>query len=109
MKQINAYIARHKFDAVACALHRIKGLTGMSVFDRSGSGVSWAKTKIPEQIDLDSGLKLEIICRDELVGTVIDAVEKAAHTGLRNDGKIYVLNIEQAVRISTGERGEEAA
>jgi nitrogen regulatory protein PII len=109
MKQINAYIARHKLDAVARALHKIEGLTGMSVFDRSGRGVSWTQTKVPEQIDLDSGLKLEIICRNELVGAVIDAVEKAAHTGLRNDGKIYVLNIEQAVRISTGERGEGAA
>jgi hypothetical protein len=55
----NACITRHKLDAVASALHRIEGLTGMSVLERSGSGITWARTKVTEQIDLDSGLKLE--------------------------------------------------
>lgn len=50
-------------------------------------------------------MKLEVFCRDELVEEVVAAIERAAHTGLKGDGKIYVVNVEQAVRISTGERG----
>jgi nitrogen regulatory protein PII len=48
------------------------------------------------------------MCEDELVELVISTIEKAAHTGLHGDGKIYVSDIENAIRISTGERGEEA-
>ncbi|MFP4165349.1 MAG: P-II family nitrogen regulator [Chitinispirillaceae bacterium] len=53
-------------------------------------------------------VKLEIVCRDELVEQVVSAVQKGAHTGLRGDGKIYVSSVDDAVRISTGERGEAA-
>ena len=53
-------------------------------------------------------VKLEIVCRDELVEEVVAIIEKTAHTGLRGDGKIYVTPVETAVRISTGERGEKA-
>jgi nitrogen regulatory protein PII len=52
--------------------------------------------------------KLEIFCRDELVPEVVASIEKAAHTGLMGDGKIYVIDVEQAVRIRTGERGIDA-
>lgn len=53
-------------------------------------------------------IKFEIICSDELVEQVVNAIEKNAHTGLRGDGKIYVSPVEDAVRISYGERGEPA-
>ena len=52
--------------------------------------------------------RIEIICADELVDPVVAAIEQSANTGLHGDGKIYVLPVEQAVRISTGERGEDA-
>ena len=108
MKEIKAYIQKHKLDNVIRALHRIEGLTGLTVTDFYGYGIGWARTKAPEQIDFQKGVKLEIICRDNLADEVIAALEKAAHTGLKGDGKIYLSTVEQAVRISTGERGEGA-
>jgi len=105
MKEIKAYIKKHKLDVVIRALRKIEGLTGMSVIDSCGYGVGWGGAKGEAQIDCRPGIKVEIICRADLVDQVVAAIEKAAHTGLKGDGKIYLGNIEQAVRISTGERG----
>jgi nitrogen regulatory protein PII len=105
MKEIKAYIKRHKLDGVIRALRKIEGLTGMSVIDTCGYGVGWGGARGEEQIDCRPGVKVEILCRADLCDQVVAAIEKAAHTGLKGDGKIYVGNIEQAVRISTGERG----
>lgn len=112
MKEIKAYIKPHKLTEVAQALHNIKGLSGMSVNDIKGFGRGRGENE-KNQIILDMiayvpHVKLEIVCRDELVEEVVSAIEKAAHTGLRGDGKIYVSNVEEAVRISTGERGKSA-
>ena len=63
---------------------------------------------VEDLIDYMPCVKIEIVCRDELVEEVIAHIAQAAHTGLRGDGKIYVTPVESAVRISTGERGEEA-
>jgi nitrogen regulatory protein PII len=106
MKEIKAYIKKHKLDSVVRALRKIEGLTGMSVIDSCGYGIGWGGARGDEQIDCRPGIKLEIICRDDLVQKVVATIEKAAHTGLKGDGKIYVGSIEQAVRISTGECGE---
>lgn len=108
MKEIKAYITKHKLNDVTRALRKIEGLTGMSVSARDGYGIGWAKAKESGQDDFLPGVKLEVICQDSLVEQVVSAIEKAAHTGLKGDGKIYVSAIEQAVRISTGERGEQA-
>jgi nitrogen regulatory protein PII len=105
MKEIKAYIKRHKLNEVIRALRKVEGLTGMSVIDSCGYGVGWGGAKGEEQIDCRPGIKVEIICRADLAEAVVAAIEKAAHTGLKGDGKIYVGNIERAVRISTGERG----
>ena len=106
MKEIKAYIKKHKLDDVIRSLRKIEGLTGVSLIDNCGYGIGWGGAKGGEQIDCRPGVKVEIICRDDLVNEVVAAIERAAHTGLKGDGKIYVSNIEQAVRISTGERGE---
>jgi nitrogen regulatory protein PII len=108
MKEIKAYIKRHKLDEVIRALRKIEGLTGISVIDSCGYGIGWGATKGEEQIDCRPGVKVEIVCRDDLADQVVATIEKAAHTGLKGDGKIYVSSIEQAVRISTGERGNSA-
>jgi nitrogen regulatory protein PII len=105
MKEIKAYIKKHKLDVVIRALRKIEGLTGMSVIDSCGYGIGWGGAKGEEQIDCRPGVKIEIICQAALAEAVVAAIEKAAHTGLKGDGKIYVGNIECAVRISTGERG----
>ena len=108
MKEIKAYIKKHKLDEVIRALRKVEGLTGMSVVESCGYGVGWGGSRGGEQLDCRPGVRVEIVCRKALVDEVVSTIEKAAHTGLKGDGKIYVSGIEQAVRISTGERGEGA-
>jgi nitrogen regulatory protein PII len=110
MKEIKAYIKRHKLDEVTWALHKIEGLTGMSILAVQGYGQGWHQqgSEPGSYANQRPSVKLEIYCRDELVNEVVATIEKAAHTGLKGYGKIYVADIEQAVRISNGERGLEA-
>lgn len=113
MKEIKAYIKPHKLSEVTLALHRVEGLTGMSVSEVKGFGRGLSKdaphSTREELIDYIPHVKIEIVCHDALVGEIVETIRRAAHTGLRGDGKIYVLSrVEEAVRISTGERGEDA-
>ena len=107
MKQVKAFIRKHKLGAVIRALHKVKGLTGLNIVDCKGYGRGLVTAADPES-GFHPGVKIEIICLDGLADTVVNVIEKAAHTGLKGDGKIYILPVEQAVRISTGERGEGA-
>jgi nitrogen regulatory protein PII len=112
VKEIKAFIKPHMLSKVTRALQKVEGLTGMSVTDVRGFGRGRAKG-IPRRIDedlLDYSLrmKLEILCKDEKADEIVSLIEKTAHTGLRGDGKIYVSPVEMVVRISTGDRGEEA-
>lgn len=113
MKEIKAYIKPHMLSHVVTALSGLKGLTGLSVTKVQGFGRSRAKGArhriVEDLIDYVPHIKLEIICSDSFVDEIITIIEKTARTGLTGDGKIYVLNVEAAVRISTGERGEAAA
>ena len=112
MEEIKAYIKPHKLSAVTLALHKIDGLTGMSVMPMRGFGRRRAKESpqriVEDLLDYMPCVKIEIVCCDELVEEVIAHIVQAVHTGLRGDGKIYVTPVETAVRISTGECGEEA-
>jgi nitrogen regulatory protein P-II 1 len=112
MKEIKAYIKPHKLADVTRALHIVEGLTGMSVIDVRGFGRGRAKDSphriVEDLIDYIPHVKIEIICREDLVEEVISTIEREAHTGLRGDGKIYVGPIEEAVRISSGDRGDSA-
>lgn len=112
MKEIKAYIKPHKLTEVTMNLQQIEGLTGVSVSDIRGFGRSRARNApdkfTEDSIDFIPRIKLEIVCRDDLVNLIVTTIEKAAHTGLRGDGKIYVSDVEAAVRISTGERGDRA-
>lgn len=113
MKGIKAYIKLHRLYDVALSLHKIDGLTGMSVTKVLGFGRGRAKDdedRVTEEgVDMVPHLKIEIVCTDELVEEIVSAIERSAHTGLRGDGKIYVSEVTDAVRISTGERGKHAA
>jgi len=112
MKEIKAYIKPHKLPAVSQALHKINGLSGMSVTRVYGFGRSRAKGNrekvVIDTVEYNPHLKIEIVCAEELVEPVIQAIFTSAHTGTRGDGKIYVSSVEEAIRISTGERGEAA-
>jgi nitrogen regulatory protein P-II 1 len=68
-----------------------------------------AKHKIVEDlIDYVPKVKLEIVVHDEMLDEVVDAIRKHAHTGNKGDGKIFIYNVQDAIRIKTGERGESA-
>lgn len=106
MKKIEAFIKSHRLDDVALALHRIETLGGMSATEVRGFGRK--RDEAPQSADFHHTVRIEVFCSDQLATTVVDTIEKAAHTGLRGDGKVYVLPVEEAVRISTGERGHTA-
>ena len=112
MKEIKAYIKPIKLGAVTRALHGIEGLTGMSLSEVRGFGRSKARNA-PHRVtdDLEDyvpHVKIEIVCRDEMVETVVSVIQQAAHTGLRGDGKVYISTVDDAVRIQTCERGASA-
>lgn len=113
MKVVVAFIKPHRLTDVLLALHDIQALYGVSVSDIRGFGRGRAKDA-PDRIqehDMDflPRVRLETLCPDHVADEVITTIEKHAHTGLQGDGKIYCVNVEEAVRISTGERGEAAA
>lgn len=112
MKEVKAYVKPDKLSDVTLALHEVEGLTGMSIIDVRGFGRQRPEGEHhrleDELVDYVPHVKIEIMCRDELVEQIVSTIEKAAHTGLRGDGKIYVSDIEAAVRIGTAERGEDA-
>jgi nitrogen regulatory protein PII len=106
MKKIEAYIKTHRLDEVSRALHGVKTLGGITVTDARGFGRGRGPDRAAD--DFHPIARIEVFCLDELTESVVTTIEKAAHTGLRGDGKVYVLPVENAVRISTGERGRQA-
>jgi nitrogen regulatory protein P-II 1 len=109
MKQIIAYIKPLKLSATTMALHRIEGLTGLTVIECKGYGRGGARAFDEGLADYVPHVKLELFCTDDKVDRIVSTIQQAAHTGLRGDGKIYILPVDAAVRISTGECGEVAA
>ena len=111
MKKIEAVIKPFKLDEVKEALHEI-GVQGMTVSEVKGFGRQKGHTELYRGaeyvVDFLPKIKLEIAISDDLVDKVVEAIAGAANTGRIGDGKIFVLQIEQAVRIRTGERGDEA-
>jgi nitrogen regulatory protein PII len=111
MKMVIAFIKPIKLDEVMLALHKIEGLTGASSSEVHGFGHDRSR-HVPDQkteisLDFKPHIRLEIACNLKLVEQVISAIKDAGHTGLGDDGKIFVLPLEEAVSISNGERGEK--
>jgi nitrogen regulatory protein P-II 1 len=98
MKEIKAIIQPFKLDAVLDALHQIPGLPGVTVSDALGISVQ------PDRYDHLKRTKLELMAPDAIVAAAVSAIERAAHTGNPGDGLIYVIDIEETVRIRTGQR-----
>jgi len=111
MKKIEAIIKPFKLDDVKEALNGI-GIKGMTISEVKGYGRQKGHTEIYRGaeyvIDFLPKLKIEIIVGSEQVDQVIDTIVEAARTGKIGDGKIFVLPVEQVVRVRTGERGQEA-
>ncbi len=110
MKKIEAFLKTHRLDEVTLALHKVEGLSGMTVTDARGFGRGTTDGSSGREVvgDFVPTARIEVFCSDDLAPSVIKAIEGAAHTGLRGDGKVYMIPVEEAVRISTNERGEAA-
>jgi nitrogen regulatory protein P-II 1 len=111
MKKIEAVIKPFKLDEVREALSEI-GINGITATEVKGFGRQKGHTELYRGteyvIDFLPKIKLDIIVSDKMVKKVIEAISTAAHTGKIGDGKIFVSNIEEVVRIRTGETGESA-
>ena len=112
MKHIIAYIKPHRLSKVTLSLHKLEGLSGMSVIDIRGFGRGRGENEphriVEDLVDYIPHVKIEIFCKDDMSEEITSIIEKEAHTGLRGDGKIYITDVCEAVRISSGERGEDA-
>src|SRR5215471_7684314 len=111
MKKIEAIIKPFKLDEVKESLSEI-GIQGMTVTEVKGFGRTGGKKEVYRGsayvVDFVPKVKIEIVVPDQMVHQVIDAIEKSAKTGRIGDGKIFVMPVDEAVRIRTGERAEEA-
>lgn len=111
MKLIIAIIKPHRLDEVRAALTEI-GITGLTVTEAKGFGRQKGHTEIYRGaeyvVDFLPKVRIEIVVKDENLQRVIDTIIQAANTGAIGDGKIFVANTAQVVRIRTGESGEEA-
>lgn len=111
MKMIIAVIKPHKLDDVREALTKI-GVSGMTVTDVRGYGRQKGKTEMYEGPEAAQGfvtkVKLDVCVDNDVVESAVDAILKAAGNSKIGDGKIFVYNVEQVVRIRTGERGPSA-
>jgi nitrogen regulatory protein P-II 1 len=111
MKKVEAIIKPFKLDDVKNALHEI-GVSGLTVSEVRGFGRQKGHTEVYRGaeyvIDFLPKVKIEVVLDDALAPRAIEAIQQAAKTDKIGDGKIFVLHIEEAVRIRTGERGSDA-
>ena len=111
MKKIEAIIKPFKLEEVKEALSEI-GIVGMTVTEVKGFGRQKGHTEIYRgseyTVDFLPKVKVELVVTDDLVEKAIDAIVKAAKTGKIGDGKVFVLPVDQAIRIRTEEMGEKA-
>ncbi len=111
MKKIEAIIKPFKLDEVRDALMEV-GVRGLTVTEVKGFGRTGGKREVYRGsayvVDFVPKVRVEVILPDELVEDAIDAIQKSAKTGRIGDGKIFVYDVLEAVRVRTGERGLEA-
>jgi nitrogen regulatory protein P-II 1 len=111
MKLIEAIIKPFKLDEVKDALNEI-GIEGITVSEVKGFGRQKGHTELYRGaeyvVDFIPKIKIEIAVSDDLVAKIVDTIQNTAKTGRIGDGKIFVIPIEEAVRIRTGEKGNEA-
>jgi nitrogen regulatory protein P-II 1 len=111
MKKIEAIIKPFKLDEVKDALNAI-GVQGITVVEVKGFGRQKGHTELYRGaeyvVDFLPKVKIEIIAADNLVSKIIETIETTAKTGRIGDGKIFILPVEEVIRIRTGERGEAA-
>lgn len=111
MKKIEAIIKPFKLDEVKDALNEI-GIQGMTVTEVKGFGRQKGHTELYRGaeyiVDFIPKIKVEIVASDNLVSKILEVIQKAAKTGKIGDGKIFVTDVSEVIRIRTGERGDSA-
>jgi nitrogen regulatory protein P-II 1 len=111
MKKIEAIIRPHLLDAVRNALQEVD-VVGMTISEVQGFGRQKGHTEIYRgaeyQIEFVPKIKIEVIISEDLEDSVLEVIQKSARTGKFGDGKIFVAQTDEVIRIRTGERGEAA-
>jgi nitrogen regulatory protein P-II 1 len=111
MKKIEAIIKPHRLDDVKDRLREL-GISGMTVYEVKGFGRTGGKTEVYRGsayvVDFVPKARIEIVVKDSVVNEVVQAIAATAKTGKIGDGKIFVTPVEEAIRIRTGEKGEDA-
>lgn len=111
MKKIEAIIRPHLLETVKDALQTL-GIQGMTISEVRGFGRQKGHTEVYRgseyKVEFVPKIKLELVVDDEVAEGAIDAISKTARTGKFGDGKIFVFSVEDAIRIRTGEHGEQA-
>jgi len=111
MKKIEAIVKPFKLDEVKEALAEV-GVQGLTVIEAKGFGRQKGHTELYRGaeyvVDFLPKVKIEVVVADHQVHAVVEAIQNAARTGRIGDGKIFVLPVDEVIRIRTGDRGEEA-
>jgi nitrogen regulatory protein P-II 1 len=111
MKKIEAIVRHHKLEAVKAALNEV-GVQGMTITEVRGFGRQKGHTETYRgteyTVDFVPKIKIEVVLADGNTRQVIDAILRSAQTGQIGDGKIFVSNLEEGIRIRTGESGDSA-
>ncbi|MBI5075827.1 MAG: P-II family nitrogen regulator [Nitrospirae bacterium] len=112
MKEIKAIIRPSKLLEVTEALHEINGLPGVTVSEIKGFGKGRARNAkdkiVYEMVEFIPRIQLEVVVDDEMVDEVVNVIQKFSHTGNTGDGKIFVISVEETIKIRTNERGNDA-
>lgn len=111
MKKLEAIIRPHLLESVKDALQAL-GVQGMTISEVKGFGRQKGHTEVYRgseyKVEFVPKVKLELVLDDEALDGAVEAISKAARTGKFGDGKIFVFNVDDAIRIRTGEHGEHA-
>jgi len=111
MKKIEAIIKPFKLDEVKETLHKL-GIQGMTISEVQGFGRQKGHKEIYRgaeyEVDFLPKIKIEIVVTSDMVDSVVEAIVAAAKTGKIGDGKIFIIPLEEAIRIRTGESGDSA-
>lgn len=111
MKRIIAIIKPNMLDDVIFALHKIEGFPGATMTEVRGMGKGFRR-HVQEKLHYSpfgypQQVKIEIVCLEQQTEEIVSTIEQAARTGKSGDGKIFISPVEEAVRISTGQRGNK--
>ncbi len=111
MKKVEAIIKPFKLEEVKEALTEL-GITGMTLSEVKGYGRQKGHTEVYRgaeyKVEFNPKIKIELVLNTDLVDKVVEAIRNAANTGKIGDGKIFILPVENVMRIRTGEQGKEA-